>query len=399
MQAFLKKLEGDKVLWMVTFLLSIISLLAVYSAISTLAMKADGNSLKFLVKHLLMIVLGFGVMFVVHKMRFKYFSRTSTILIWVAAGMLLLTLFFGVDINNAKRWLRIPFVGMTFQTSDFAKIVLITFVARQLNIYRTQLHDFRNGVIPVLLPIAAICGLILPADFSTAAMIGGVCFLMMFIGGVPIKHLGKIAGLSVLAIGFIYMLGTVAPDSLRRFGTWKSRIDNFVSPDANDAGNYQSDLAQAAIYNGGIFPSGPGTGSSRNYLPHPYSDMIYAFIIEEYGAIFGGLGLLLLYLILLFRSIKMATRCPKHFGGLLALGLSFMLVSQAIVNMAVAVKLFPTTGQPLPMVSMGGTSIVFTCLSIAMIISVSRSVYNEENWAKENKDETNNTNQNTYVAG
>ncbi len=397
MQAFLKKLEGDKVLWMVTFLLSIISLLSVYSAISTLAMKADGNSLKFLVKHLAMILLGFGTMYFVHKMRFKYFSRTSSVLIWVVAGMLILTLFSGVDINSAKRWLRIPFVGMTFQTSDLAKIVLVTFVARQLNIYRTQLHDFKKGVLPVLIPIAGICVLILPADFSTAAMIGGVCFLMMFIGGVPIKHLGKIAGMGVLAIGLIYLIGTAAPNSLPRLGTWKSRIDSFFSPDANDAGNYQSDLAQAAIYNGGLFPSGPGTGSSRNYLPHPYSDMIYAFVIEEYGALFGGLGLLLLYLILLFRSIKMATRCPKHFGGLLALGLSLMLVCQAIINMGVAVKIFPTTGQPLPLVSMGGTSMIFTCLSIAMIISVSRSVYNEEEWAKENKEDPKPSNQNSYV--
>lgn len=384
MQAIFNKIQGDKVIWMVTFLLSILSLLAVYSAISTLAFKAGGNSLGFLFKHLSMFAIGFAVMYFIHKVNFKYFARASQILIYAAAVLLLLTLVFGSNINDARRWITIPVIGLSFQTSDLAKIVLITFLARQLNHYRTKLHEFNSGILPILAAPVVICGLILPANFSTAAMLFAVCFLMMFIGGVSIRHLLQIAGMGVAGMVAVFLVGKAVPGSFPRLDTWMHRIENFTEPNAE--GNYQSDLAQVAIYRGGVIPSGPGSGSSRNYLPHPYSDMIYAFIIEEYGAIFGGLGVLFLYLILLYRSIRTATRCPKHFGGLLALGLSFLLVLQAIINMAVAVKLFPTTGQPLPLVSMGGTSIVFTCLAIGMILSVSRSVYNTEEWEAENAD-------------
>jgi cell division protein FtsW len=397
MQQIFKKIQGDKVIWMITFLLSILSILAVYSAISTLAYKAEGNSLRFLFKHMFMIVVGFGVMFVVHKVRFKYFSRLAPFMLGVAAVVLLLTLLFGPDINQAKRWLRIPGLGLTVQTSDFAKIVLVTFVARQLNQNRTKLHDFWKGVWPILLPVLMICGLILIADFSTAAMLFAVCFLMFYLGGVPVKHLLRITGVGIAGLAIIFMVGKTAPDLIPRLDTWISRIESFTQPD-DDSGNYQTNFAQVAIYKGGFIPSGPGSSTARNYLPHPYSDMIYAFVIEEYGSIFGGLGLLLLYLILLYRSIRIALKSPKHFGGLLALGLSFMLVTQAIINMAVAVRLFPTTGQPLPLVSMGGTSMVFTCLAIGMILSVSRSVFNAEEWKSDNE-ETETGNRNVYAAG
>ena len=376
-------LEGDKVIWMVTLILSLCSLLAVYSAISSLAYKTDGSSLRFLFKQGTMLALGWGVMLLVHKVNFRYFSRISQVLIWVAAGLLLLTLLFGADINEAKRWLRIPFIGLTLQTSDFAKVVLVTFVARELNNRRMQLHQFKNGVLPILVPIGLICMLILPADFSTAALLGMVCIGMLFIGGVPFRHMLKIAGLGVAALFMLYGLGKAAPDLLPRFGTWAGRLERFAgvgNASDGDALEYQIELAQVAINRGGILPQGPGTGTSRNFLPHPYSDMIYAFIIEEWGAIMGGLGLVLLYIILLYRTIRTATRCPRHFGGLLAMGLGFLLVLQAMINMAVAVRLFPTTGQPLPLVSYGGTSMVFTCLSIGMILAVSRSVTNPDQW-------------------
>lgn len=376
-------LEGDKVIWMVTLILSLCSLLAVYSAISSLAYKTDGSSLRFLFKQGTMLALGWGVMLLVHKVNFRYFSRISQVLIWVAAGLLLLTLLFGADINEAKRWLRIPFIGLTLQTSDFAKVVLVTFVARELNNRRMQLHQFKNGVLPILVPIGLICMLILPADFSTAALLGMVCIGMLFIGGVPFRHMLKIAGLGVAALFMLYGLGKAAPELLPRFGTWAGRLERFAgvgNASDGDALEYQIELAQVAINRGGILPQGPGTGTSRNFLPHPYSDMIYAFIIEEWGAIMGGLGLVLLYIILLYRTIRTATRCPRHFGGLLAMGLGFLLVLQAMINMAVAVRLFPTTGQPLPLVSYGGTSMVFTCLSIGMILAVSRSVTHPDQW-------------------
>lgn len=395
MKELIKRAQGDKVIWMVTLLLSVLSVLAVYSAISTLAYKAEGNSLKFLVKHTVMLGVGFTVIFVVHKIRFKYFSKASAILFWVAAALLVLTLVMGPDINQARRWLRIPFIGLTFQSSDLAKIVLMVFLARQLNQYRTQLHDFKAGVWPVLWPVLLICGLIFPADFSTAAMLFGVAYLVMFIGGVPVRHLLKIAGGGIVAIMMVFMLGKAAPNLFPRLDTWTTRLTSFTSSSGD--GEYQTNYAQVAIYNGGLLPSGPGTGISRNYLPHPYSDMIYAFIIEEYGALLGGLGVLLLYLILLYRGIRISLRCPKHFGGLLALGLSFLLAGQAFINMAVAVRLFPTTGQPLPLLSMGGTSVIFTSLAIAMILSVSRSVFNPESDTEQASETPNDDLKNTYA--
>ncbi len=316
-------LEGDKVIWMVTLILSLGSLLAVYSAISSLAYKSEGGSLHFLFKQGLMLALGWGVMLLIHKVNFRYFSRISQVLIWVAALLLILTLVFGADINEAKRWLRIPFTRLTLQTSDFAKVVLVTYVARELNNRRTQLHDFRTGVLPILVPIGLICLLILPADFSTAALLGVVCIGMLFIGGVPWKHLFKIGGLGVVALVMLYGIGKAAPEVLPRFGTWAGRIERFVGVGTaaeGDALEYQIELAQVAINRGGLLPHGPGTGTSRNFLPHPYSDMIYAFIIEEWGAILGGLGLVLAYLILLFRTVRTATRCPPPFWRIIGHG-------------------------------------------------------------------------------
>lgn len=388
MQELLKKLQGDRVIWMVVVFLSIISVLSVYSSISTLAYKADGNSFKFLVKHIAMLGLGFLVMYYIHKVPHKYFSRLSLVAIWVAGVMLLMTLLVGVEFNDAKRWLRVPFVGLTFQTSDFAKIVLIVYVARMLNVKRTMLHDFRNGVLPILYPIGIFCVLIMPADLSTALMLGFICLLLMFIGGVPARHLLKVVGFALAGVIIVFLLGKVAPELIRT-ATWETRIVNFFSSgeQSGQFGNDQIDMAHFAMYDGGLLPQGPGEGSSRNFLPHPYSDMIYAFIIQEYGSIIGGVGLVMLYLILLFRSIKTALRCKKHFAGLMVIGLSLMLVIQALTNMAVAVGLFPTTGQPLPLVSMGGTSTMFTCLAIGMILSVSRLVYQPEEEKKKSKNQ------------
>jgi cell division protein FtsW len=370
MKNLLNKLQGDRTIWMVTFFLSLISILAVYSAISTLAYKAHGNNLRFLIKHGLMIVAGFGLMYYVHRVQFKYFARLSLILIWVAALMLVYALVFGHNLNDANRWIAIPLIGLTFQPSDFAKIVLVIYVARVLAQKRDQLHDFRNGVVPVLIPVAVICGLILPANFSTAAMLASICFLMMFLAGVPFKHMSKIfiAGFGLIVAIIVVGETTGFPT---RYKTWKNRIINAMNDDSD--GNYQTKLAKYAIHEGGIIPKGPGTGSSRNFLPHPYSDMIYPFIIEEYGSVLGGITLVLLYLILLFRTIKLSINNPKMSAQLTALGLSFMLVIQAFINMAVAVSLFPTTGQPLPMVSMGGTSTLFTCLAIGIILSICRT--------------------------
>jgi len=385
MKTLLNKLQGDRVIWMVTFFLGILSLLAVYSSVSTLALKSDGGSFSFLVKHALMLAVGFGVMYYIHKLNYRYFSRLSQLLIWVAAGLLVYTFFFGSNYNSAERWIKIPFIGLTFQTSDFAKIVLVVYVARLLTVKRDLLSDFRLGVIPVLIPVVVVCALILPANFSTAAMLGFVCFLMMYLAGVPGRHLGKLALAGLAALVLLVSVGEFFPNALPRYTTWKNRIFNKVENTAD--GNFQVDMAKAAIHQGGVFPGLPGNSSFRNRLPHPYSDMIYAFIIEEYGSVLGGIGLLLLYLILLYRTIKFVRECPKQFGALTALGLSFLLVMQALINMGVAVSLFPTTGQPLPLVSMGGTSTILTCLTIGIILSVSRSKFNKEEMEMESRQE------------
>lgn len=370
MKNLLNRLQGDRTIWMVTFFLSIISILAVYSAISTLAYKAEGNTLRFLIKHSLMIFGGLGIMYIVHRMKFGFFSKFSAIMIYVAAGLLLYALVFGQNINGADRWIAIPMTGLTFQPSDFAKIVLVIYVARMLRIKQDQLHDFRNGVVPILIPIAVICGLILKANFSTAAMLAFVCILMMYLGGVPFKHLSKIG---VAALGLIVAIILIGETTslLPRYNTWKNRLVNKATD--NEEGNYQINLAKYAIYEGGLLPHGPGTGSSRNFLPHPYSDMIYPFVIEEYGSIFGGIGLVLLYLILLYRTIRLSKFNERLSAQLAGMGLAFMLVIQAFINMAVAVDIFPTTGQPLPLVSMGGTSTLFTCLALGIILCVLRT--------------------------
>jgi cell division protein FtsW len=357
---------------MVCILLGLVSLLAVYSSISSLAYKyTQGNTLYYLFKHGLMLASGFVIMFLVHRVNYKYFAGLSRIAIWLAVVLLILTLLLGVNINDASRWLRIPIINQNFQTSDFAKIALIAYVSRMLVVNRNRLSNFREGLLPILIPIVLVCGLILPANFSTAALLFFVCFTLLFIGGIPIKHLVAVVGIAAVGLVLLLGLSTTYPDLLPRVETWKSRLMSFES--GNTEANYQVEHAMMAIHSGGLLPAGPGTGDSRNYLPHPYSDMIYAFIIEEYGAILGGFGILLLYLIFMYRSIKVSMQSERDFGSLLVLGLAFLLAFQAFINMGVAVSILPVTGQPLPLVSMGGTSIWFTCLAVGMILSVSRS--------------------------
>jgi cell division protein FtsW len=386
MQKILSHLKGDRVIWMVALFLCTISVLAVYSAVSSLVWKAEGgSSAGVLVKHVFMLGLGLACMYATHLLPLTVFSRIGQLMIWVVIPLLVFTLFFGSNINNADRWIRIPGIGVTFQTSDLAKLVLIIYVARQLTVKRQMLHDFKKGVLPIVLPIAAVCALVLPANFSTAALIGFVCFLMLVLGGVPWKHLFKLIGAGVGIVVIIIAVGELGPEKiLPRYSTWKNRlIGKEVQAGAIDDSKYQIELAQYAIYEGGIIPKGPGSGTSRNFLPHPYSDMIYAFIIEEYGSILGGALVMLMYVIFLFRVIRISIRSPKYFGGLTALGLGLVISIQAFINMGVAVNLLPTTGQPLPMVSMGGTSIVFVAIMFGVILSISKMTEDESDQSDE----------------
>ncbi|MBK9535654.1 MAG: FtsW/RodA/SpoVE family cell cycle protein [Flavobacteriales bacterium] len=374
MKTLLNKLQGDRVIWMTAMILAVISLLAVYSSISSLAFKREGGStLHFLMKHGIMLVTGGVIMYYASMLKYSMYSRLSQLAISIVAGLLLLTLLLGSNINDASRWITIPIINQSFQTSDLAKVVLIVYLARVIGKQQDKEWTFRDVLVNLMVPVGVICGLILPANFSTAALLFLLCMIIMFIGEVPIKWLLAIVGLAVGSFVLLVMANEALElDVLPRVETWTNRVSNFGGDDRN--ANYQVEHAKIAIASGGLLPNGPGSGNSRNWLPHPYSDMIYAFIIEEYGSIIGGLGLLLLYLILLFRAVKIAGRCDKKFGSLVAVGLSLMLVLQAMINMAVAVDLVPVTGQPLPLVSMGGTSVWFTCLAIGIVLSVSRSI-------------------------
>ena len=364
-----KYLKGDKVIWAVVLLLSILSLLAVYSSIVTLAYKYHGgDTFYYLFKHGMMLLIGFGFMLLVHRLNFKYYSRISQIALYVSAPLLLLTLSFGANINDASRWLVIPVINQTFQTSDLAKLALIIYLARELSRKQEQIKDFKTAFVPIMIPVLLICGLILPANFSTAAMLFTTSLIVMFIGRISLKYIFSLIGIGLGALMLMLLIAKAKPELLPRMDTWVKRIESFSSGERE--GNYQADQAKIAIATGGVFGKGPGGSTQRNFLPHPYSDFIYAIIIEEYGLI-GGVAVIILYLILFFRGIRTAQKSEKTFGALLAIGLSFSLVFQAMINMAVAVNLFPVTGQPLPLVSMGGTSIWFTCLAIGIILSVS----------------------------
>ncbi|HET6245584.1 MAG: FtsW/RodA/SpoVE family cell cycle protein [Bacteroidetes bacterium] len=374
---YLSQIKGDKVIWAIVVLLSIISMLAVYSSISSLAYKSGSTNQEIiLIKHAITMLLGLSLMFFVHKLKFTYYSRIAQLAYWVAIPLLALTLILGVSLNDASRWLVVPGLGISFQTSDFAKLALIMFVARLLAKKQDQIKDFKSTFIPVLFPVFVICGLILPANFSTAAVLFATCLVLMFIGRVNINYLFALVGTGILLFSVFVLIALNSADK-GRIGTWKNRIENFMSGgSANTDSNYQVNQAKIAIATGGILGKGPGGSTQRNFLPHPYSDFIYAFIIEEYG-LAGGLFVMFLYVLLLLRTIRIANNADNDFGAFLALGCCFLLVFQAMINMAVAVNLIPVTGQPLPFISKGGTSVIFTGIAIGMILSVSQSVKTE----------------------
>ncbi len=360
-------------IWIVVVILSIFSLLAVYSSTGTLAYKKQhGNTEYYLFKHLLILGFGLGLMYITHLVKYTYYSRISQIGLWVTFPLLLITLVSGTNLNEANRWLTVPIVNLTFQSSDVAKLFLIMYLARILSKKQELVQDFRKGFLPVIIPVALVTVLILPANFSTAAILFVTCMVLMFIGRISMKYMVSLIGLGILAIVLIFALSKTFPTLFPRGTTWVARIDHFINKEnAEPDATYQVDQAKIAIVSGGILGKSPGKSTQRNFLPHPYSDFIFAIIIEEYGLV-GGVFVLLLYLILFFRVIRIASRCHGNFGALLSVGIGFSLVFQALINMAVAVNLFPVTGQTLPLISMGGTSIWFTSISLGIILSVSR---------------------------
>jgi cell division protein FtsW len=373
MPAASKHIMGDRVIWMVVILLSFLSLLAVYSSTGTLAYKyQEGNTLYYMVKHLIILLFGFLLMYLAHKIKYTYYSRIFQITLYIAILLLILTLLFGQDINDAKRALQLPF-GLTFQASDLAKLTLIIYLARELTKKQDVLDDFKSLFVPVMLPVLVVCALILPGNLSTAVMLYITSLVLMFIGRIKWHNLLKFIGISIaLFIIFIGILMILPAERQGRLKTWENRLESFFAG-KEEPEDDQVIQSKIAVVSGGFFGKMPGNSTQRNFLSHPYSDFIFAIILEEYGLL-GGSFVVLLYLILLFRAVRIVTKTPRTFGAFLTIGVAFSLVFQALINMGVAVDLLPVTGQPLPLVSMGGTSVWFTSLSIGIILSVSKEV-------------------------
>lgn len=368
-----ENLQGDRVIWAVVFALSLISILVVYSSIGTLAYKRTESPESFLIKHTLTVLIGIAAMWFAHRVDYRYYSKLSKFALWISIPLLIYTFTNGVTINDAARWLHVPIIG-SFQPSDFASLALIVNLASMLSKRQQNIHDIKESLLPILFWCGSICGLIALTNLSTAALLFLTCMLIMFIGRVSTKHLAML-----LFVGALF--GALAVKFGVRGETARNRITNFMNGEELP---FQAKHARIAVATGGVTGKGPGNSDQRNILPHPYSDFVYAIVIEEYGMV-GGVVVIVLYLILLHRGMKAAYNSDKAFAGLLSAGLSFDLVCQALVNMGVVVGLGPITGQPLPLVSMGGTSMVFTGLAIGIILSVSRGE-RDQNWSAKSGD-------------
>lgn len=375
MEHLLNRTKGDKVIWGVVIVLSLVSLLAVYSSTSSIAYRLNkGHTEVYLIKQLAFLAAGLVIIYFSHKVNYKIYSNIAVIIFAISIPLLIYTLFFGTELNGGSRWLRLPYVNTTFQTSDLAKLGLFMFLARQLSKMQNDLGNLKRVFLNIFLPVIVICGLVAMANLSTALMIALSSSVLFFIGRIKISHLLLLATTGILLFGILFTVSKMT--GFGRADTWEQRIKKFTSDDKNDV-PFQVLHSKIAIAKGGITGKGAGNSTQRNFLPHPYSDFIFAIIIEEYGLIGGGV-LIFLYLLFLWRSIVLFRRCPYAFGAFLAVGLSFTLVFQAFLNMGVNVNLLPVTGLTLPLVSMGGSSIWFTCLAIGIILSVSRFVEEEK---------------------
>jgi cell division protein FtsW len=376
MKQLINNLKGDRGIWSFVALLALFSFMPVFSASSNLAYlgHGTGNTLGYLVKHLAHICIGFLIIYGVHKVPYHYFRAISKVGLPVVWILLAYTLIKGTVIAgaNASRWIQVPFIGITFQTSTLAAIVLFIFVARYLSKTREEPITFKSSLWELWLPVFITLMFILPANFSTTALIFSMILMLTFIGKYPIKYLVFIVGSGVLFLIFFILVAKAFPDSrfFSRVGTWGSRIENFTT-DKPDEDDYQIEKAKIAIASGKIYGLGPGKSVQKNFLPQSSSDFIYAIIVEEYGLI-GGLLVLSLYLLLLFRFVVAAHKANTLFGKLVVVGLGFPMIFQAMINMAVAVELLPVTGQTLPLISSGGSSIWMTCFALGIIISVTK---------------------------
>ena len=388
---FGQRTKGDKVIWALVILLVLASLLVVYSATGSLAYKLyRGNTEVYLFKQIVFIAIGMAVIYFAHRVNYTIWSKVAYFLFIISIPLLIYTLFFGVRMNEGSRWIRLPIINMTMQTSDLAKLALFMYISRQISKRQNVIKDFKQGFLPLIIPVGLVCALIAPANLSTALLLGASCLLLFFIGRANTKHLLITVGIACIPIAILIIAAVIRHNSagdeltgskktssvlFARADTWINRVEGFIygSKQSIDDDAYQVTQAKIAIAKGGLVGVGPGNSTQRDFLPQAYNDFIYPIIIEEYGLI-GGMFILFIYLVFLWRSIRIFKRCPYAFGAFLALGLSFTLVIQAVANMAVSVNLFPVTGVTLPLVSMGGSSFLFTCFAIGIILSVARNV-------------------------
>jgi cell division protein FtsW len=397
-----QRTRGDKYIWGIFIVLALVSILVVYSATGSLAYKSlGGNTTKLLIRQLEFTLVGLALIFGLHRVNYIVFSKIASILYAASIPLLIYTLLFGAKINDGSRWIKLPIIHLTFQSSDLAKLALFMFISRTLSKKQDVIKDFKKGFLPIIIPVFITCILIMPANLSNALLTGASSLLLMFIGRVSLKHIGLtilVAMVPLLIIvsvavathkagkpQIVYDGKPVASEKgkvFTRFNTWVSRVQDFIYPNDKEV-PFQVEQSKIAIANGGVFFGlGPGNSHQRNFLPQAYNDFIYAIIIEEYGLI-GGAFIMFIYLIFLFRCIRIFRRCPYAFGAFLALGLSFTLIIQAVANMAVTVNIVPVTGVTLPLISMGGSSFIFTCCSLGLILSVARNVEQLEGKAPE----------------
>ncbi|MBN8685169.1 MAG: FtsW/RodA/SpoVE family cell cycle protein [Chitinophagales bacterium] len=366
------ELRGDRTIWMIVAVLSLFSILAVYSSTGSLAWQSrNGNTTIFLITHLVRLGFGLFLVYLFHLIHYRRYQQFAKIALWVTVALLFVTLLFGRNVNDASRWIGI--FGFSFQTSELAKITLMMYLARELTRKQEYINSFRDAFLPLIIPVVVVCGLIAPANLSTAMVMFATSLMLMFIGRVSWKYMFLLVLLGLVVFAGLIVIGRFQPD-LVRVDTWISRVNIFLN---SEDGGYQVQQAKIAIAKGGFIGEGPGNSIIRNFLPYAYADFIFAIICEEYGML-GGVIVMALFVLLFLRNVKLVAKSPKAFGAFLAIGLSLMLTVQALANIAVNVNLVPPTGLNLPLISMGGTSILFTCMALGMILSVSKFIEESE---------------------
>ncbi len=383
MREYLKYLKGDPTIWILTLLMMGFSLVTVYSFVPILVKIEGGTPFSYLFKHFIYVVLAFVAMYLVHRVNPKHISQLTKFGYYLAIGMLLFTLFFGVEVNGAGRWIRIPFVSLTFQSSDFAKLALLLYVSKLLVRKKDKLDSWKEGIFPIMLPIVVICGLIVKDNFSTAFMLFALSMILLFIGRVPFLKLATM-GIAIIGLaGLVLVMHLSLPELniLPRYDTWKNRITNRATSDENNLENAQANNAKLAIHNGHFIGQGVGDGKLKEYLPEAYADFYYASFVEEFGLFFASV-LVLTYLILIFRIIKFALATDDLFQSFTSLGIGIHLLSQASINMLVCTGVFPVTGQNMPFLAMGGSALIMACVSIGIIQSFAYQLH------KKNKEES-----------